>query len=117
MSNYIVNELLCFLSTQYDKLDRTNLNSAILDFYTREEVIIAKNILVSAGDKCGLSNQISDFKKNRIGSNVEQKVTKDILDIWNTIDAEKGGLLGIEFVAQDLNRLPSMPFVNTMKCI
>ena len=81
MANLVVNELLCFLTTQYDKVEKTNLNTILLEFYTREEVINAKNILVSICESNGISDQISDFKKNRIGSNVEQKVVKDILDI------------------------------------
>ena len=108
MGNLQINELLCFLSTQYDKLDRTNLNTIILEFYSREEVICAKNTLISACDHNGISNQISECKKNRIGTNVEQKVVKDILDIWSVIDVEKGSSFGVEFVAQNPNRLPSV---------
>ena len=93
MAGYTVNELLCFLATQYDKLDRNNLNSILLEFYSRDEVISAKNILISECDKLNLSSQISDLKKNCIGANVEQKVVKDIIDIWVIVDAVKGGVL------------------------
>ena len=108
MATLHVNELLCFVSTQFDKLDRNNLNSVILEFYARNELIDAKNTLVSICDKIGISNLIAEFRTKRIASNVEQKVAKDILDIWSIIDSEKGGNIGVVFVAQDPNRLPSV---------
>ena len=108
MADLQVNELLCFMTTQYDKLEKTNLSSILLEFYSREELINAKNILVSICDKNGLSNPIADFKKNRIASNVEQKVVKDLLDIWNIVDVEKDGILNVEFVAQNPHRVPSV---------
>ena len=108
MATLQTNELLCFMSTQYDKLDRTNLNSVLLEFYNRKELITAKDIIVTICENIGLSNHVSEFKTKRIGSNVEQKVVKDILDIWSIIDSEKGGNIGVVFVAQDPNRLPSV---------
>ena len=89
-------------------MDKTNLNTILLEFYTREEVINAKTVLVSVCENNGISDQISDFKIKRIGSNVEQKVVKDILDTWSYIDTEKGGQLGVDFVAQNPHRLPSV---------
>ena len=82
MANLMVNELLCFLSHQFDKLDRSNLNAVLLEFYTREEVVTAKRILIAECEKDNVSNAINDSKKNRIGSNVEQKVIQDLIDIW-----------------------------------
>ena len=108
MATFHVNELLCFVSTQYDKLDRENLTSVILEFYARNELIDAKNTLVSVCDKVGISNLITEFRTKRIASNVEQKVAKDILDLWSVIDSEKGGDAEIEFVAKNPNRLPSV---------
>ena len=108
MTSYTVNELLCFVSTQFDKLDRQNLNSTILEFYNRDDFQSAKSILVSLCEKNGISDQINESKKNRIGANVNQRVAKDILDIWEVIDTEKGGNIGTEFVAANPLRLPSV---------
>ena len=108
MQNYTVNALLCFLSTQSDKLDRADHASILVDFYTKDELTIAKNLLISECDKVNLSNHISDFKKSRIRPNVEQKLVKDILDIWAVIDTNKGGILETTFVAADPNRFPSV---------
>ena len=98
MATFIVNELLCFVTNQFDTLNRQNLNSAILEFYTCDELITAKQILVSLCENNGLSSQISELKRNRIGKNVNQKVAKDILDIWDVADKEKGGFLNSNFV-------------------
>ena len=108
MSIYTVNELLCFLSTQFDKLDRTNINSVLVDFYKRDEIIKAKDILISECQKVNVSDQISESKKSRHKPNVEQKHIKDILDIWTVIDNEIGGNLNTKFVASNPNRNPSV---------
>ena len=34
MSEYTVNELLCFATSQFDKLDQMVLNSTLLEFYS-----------------------------------------------------------------------------------
>ena len=108
MDSIIINELLCFVSTQYDKLTRQNLNSIVLEYYSKDDLVTAKQILVNICEKIGLSNNISEFKIKRIGANVEQKLVKDLLDIWDEIDAVKGGNTGTTFVAADPNRLPSV---------
>ena len=108
MDRYTVNEVLCYVSSQFDQLNRENLLSTLIEFYKREELSSAKQLLLSQCEKDKLSNHLNEFKKNRIGSNVEQRTAKDILDIWEVVDHEKGGSLSTEFVAADPNRLPSV---------
>lgn len=36
-----------FLSSQYDKLDRSNINTIILEFYTLIEIETSKKVLIS----------------------------------------------------------------------
>ena len=108
MEKFTVNELLCFITTQFDKLTRENINSVIVDFYKREELALAKQTLLTQCEKDNLSNNVNEFKINRIGSNVKQKIAKDILDIWQVVDSERGGVLGTQFVAADPHRLPSV---------
>ena len=76
MSQFTVNELLCFASFQFNKLNRGALNSLLLDFYYKEEIVEAKQILLAECEKTNLSSDISEFKKNRIGANIEQKHLK-----------------------------------------
>ena len=108
MSRYTVNELLCFATSQFDKLDRNVLNSTLIDFYSQQEIFDAKQILLAECDKLSLNADINESRKKRIGQNVEQKLLKDILDIWQVIDSEKGGNLETVFVASNPMRLPSM---------
>jgi hypothetical protein len=54
---------------------------------------------------------IADFKVKRQTARPhqgKQKIIKDIVDIWQVIDREKGGALPVKFVAVDPNRLPSV---------
>ena len=106
-----INELLCFLTFYGDKLDRTSLLSAISGFYTHEEAVAAKQLLIQECDKLGLSNSITEFKKKRLNTTKEDalpKVTKDILDIWEVIDCQRGGVTESVFLAADPSRLPSV---------
>ena len=58
-----------------------------------------------------VSDDIAAFKKKRLQTktvdDVKQKVVKDILDIWEYVDINKGGKFISQFVAADINRLPT----------
>ena len=54
-----------FLSSQYDKLDRSNINTIILEFYTLIEIETSKKVLISEWDKIHITDAISEFKKER----------------------------------------------------
>ena len=110
MAKFTVNELLCFLSFYGDKLDRNSLLTIIAECYTHDEAVTAKHLLFSECEILGLSNGITDFKKKRLNTKGDalQKVTKDILDIWEVIDCQKGGVTKSTFVASDPSRLPSV---------
>ena len=110
MAPLYINELLCFIATQADKLDRNSIFCTIVDFYTLDELIAAKSILINECDTLGLSDEIADFKKRRQNGKetANLKIVKDILDIWDTIDTHKAGITTQTFVAGDPNRLPSV---------
>ena len=105
-----VNELLCFLTFYYDKLSRNSLFSVISEFYSESEAVVAKQFLIKECESLGISNAITDFRKKRLNTKADalQKVTKDILDIWDVIDCQKGGKTKTHFVAVDPSRLPSV---------
>ena len=114
MASFIVDELLCFLSTQFDSLVRTYLNSAILETYLIDDLQSAKQILIAECKKIKVTDAIKDFvkdrriTKSRSKEDVKQLVLTDIIDIWQHVDVEKGGKLLSQFVAADPNRLPSV---------
>ena len=110
MANFVANELLLFLSFQYDEADRDSIYSTISEFYSLEESIVAKQILINECNTLGISDAIYDFKKRRHNAkgNGNQKVVKDILDIWRIIDTQKAGKTSSTFVAVDPTRLPTI---------
>ena len=110
MADMVINELLCFLAFYGDKLDRNSLFSVISEFYTHNEAVDAKELLIAECDTLRLSNAITNFKKKRLNTKEDAlpKVTKDILDIWDVIDCHKGGKTKSVFVAADPSRLPSV---------
>ena len=97
--NLITDNLLFYLSNEYDKTTRQAIESFLLDNFTPEDVLTAKNILIAECDKVGICDEISDFKKGRQKKNILQKVSKDILDIWDVVDRLKGGQLLCQFVS------------------
>ena len=106
--NLTINELLCFVSDQSDKLTSNFLETTIRDFYTLEEAKKAKQILLSEFDKVCNPDLVKEQRKERVNgkSSAKEKVVKDIIDIWQTADQETAGILQTQFVAADISRLP-----------
>ena len=65
MANLTINELLCFISVQADKLTSDFLHQTIQEFYTIEEVVKAKAILITEYDKVLDPDSIKEQRKNR----------------------------------------------------
>ena len=107
---FVINEFLCFLSTQSDKLVRKNISSVLSEFYSLAEAVTAKEILVKECELLQISNDSSQYKKPRKNGNESaiSKVIKDIVDIWVVIDTTRTGLTSRQFVAGDPNRLPQV---------
>ena len=110
MATLTINELLCFVSVQSDKLTSDFLHQKLHDFYSAEEVTKAKQILLAEFDKVLDPELVKDQRKNRLNgkTSAKDKVVKDILEIWQILDRENAGLLSTQFVAADINRLPSV---------
>ena len=111
MASFTISEPLCFISNQYDKIDRKNLSVLVQDFYDLDELIASKKTLISECKQIGVINAISEFAKKRNNTksadDVKEKVVKDILDIWDYVDLNHAGEFSTQFVALNTNRLPS----------
>ena len=118
MADLTVNELLCFVWVRSDKLPRDHIHAAVHEFYTLEEVTLAKNILLGEFDKTLSGELIKEARKKRQVGNAgaKHKLVKDILDIWQVVDTEAAGKLQTTFVAADITRLPSINGDNTKYC-
>ena len=58
MSVITANEVLCYVANQYNSTDRQSLFTSICDFYFHEELVTAKNILITECEKIGVSEEI-----------------------------------------------------------
>ena len=101
----INNELLFYVTNQFDKTTRQALEIFLVDNFTQEDAIAAKAILIAECEKVGIGEEISESKRGRQKKNILQKVVKDILDIWDIVDRLKGGQLLCHFVSTDVNVL------------
>ena len=110
MQNLHINEFLCFLTGQFDKLDRENLISTLVEFYSFREALDAKTTLVSECEKVSIMDSIKEFAVKRVKgkSGALRRVVTDAVDIWTIVDREKAGKLSVEFVAANPNRLPNV---------
>ena len=106
---FLISECLCFISNQYDKLNRNNLTSTI-DFFTLKELSDAKEILIVEYERVGDAALIQAFKTKRRENHAgaKTKLIKDLLDIWEVVDRSLGGKLNVFFAAANPNRLPSV---------
>ena len=104
-----INEFLCFLTVQFDKLDRENLISILVDSYVLGEAIEAKNTLIAECEKISIKDSIKDFSKPRVKGKADalRRVVTDAVDIWTFIDQEKAGVFPVQFVAANPNRIPN----------
>ena len=110
MTTLIINEFLCFLTAQFDKIDRENLISTLGDFYSYREALEAKNLLVTECEKASLGDSIKDFSGKRVEGKAGalRRVITDIVNIWTSVDRENAGNIGVDFVAANPNRLPNV---------
>ena len=115
MSTLQINELLCFLTVQFDKIDRENLISLLVDSYVFREALEAKTILISECEKASISESIKDYCTTRVKgkSGALNRVITDVVDIWTVIDKKLVGKISCQFVAANPNRLPH---TNVEKC-
>jgi hypothetical protein len=102
----IVNEVLCFLSTRCDKLNKEEVIKSLLDNHDEDELVKAKRLLISECEKVQITTSIKSFTPSR-NKNIKDKTVRDLFDIWQIVDREKGGQLNIQFVAADLNKVCS----------
>lgn len=110
MGSYVVNELLCFFTTRFNKLDREQLSKSIIDHYAFREIVAAKALLISEVENINVTSSIDHLKsKHRESSqNALPTTVKELCELWHIVDTEAAGKLNVTFVAADLNRVPSV---------
>jgi len=103
--NYVVNELLCTLKSQFGKYPRDNIIATFTEFYIEKEIIDAKKMILEMADKC--IPKLDDLKKikARVGDGKLKRDIEDVLNVYTLLDAKKASLPPI--FASDASRIPS----------
>ena len=91
MSTITVDNLLHFVATNFDTFDRQKIDSLLVDFYTIDELVASKLLLVAECKKIHITDSILENKKRRL---------------FTKSEIEKGGLFQTTFVGTDPPRLP-----------
>ena len=109
MASLRINEFLCFLSVQFNKMTRDNLISVLLDSYGYLAASEAKTVLIAECKNVSICDSIAEFTIKRIKgkSGSLNRVITDAVDIWTVVDRERKGELAVTFVAADPNQLPA----------
>jgi len=104
----VVNELLFFINNHTDTTPSASLKSVIVEFYREEEVIEAKQKLLSCFSDLKIYG-LTGFAKNRTGANKVKASIDDILGIFRTAD-ERSLLDTLPlFCAVNAKRVPTLP--------
>ncbi|ESO00522.1 hypothetical protein HELRODRAFT_184353, partial [Helobdella robusta] len=100
-----INELLCYLFNNSDKIDDAEFIYEIMDFYNCEDIRIAKKILTSDLDALNLEKD-DKIKPNSSGNSKKDKVSDLILTI-KTILSNKIESKLPQYAALNLFKIPS----------
>jgi len=105
----VVCELLYFVGNTMDKHPLSTIKSVICEFYRDDEIVSAKQKLISVMPETAKGSYCSQFMKNRIGSNKIKASVDDIISIMSTID-ENGLWSSLPtFCAASRCRVPDIP--------
>ena len=83
MEPLLINEFLCFMTAQFNKLDRENLISVLQDSFVLREAVEAKNILLAECAKISIVDSIKNFSIKRVEGKAGAllRVITDAVDI------------------------------------
>ena len=106
----ILNNVLCFLLSRYNKCNVRSLKTALCDFYSVEDICGAKESLVSASN--GLTNvNLPKLRGRRDGEGRLARELDDMFAILATIDEAKQLDKLPTFVSDSPDKMPSIHLV------
>ena len=101
-----INEVLCFVKYNYDRLTTSQLKPILSNFYKDEVLIEAKELLLKSLQGIAI-NDIPRMPK-RQGDNKGKKTVDDILQLYSIVDEQKLVDILPRFTAEDLSKIPFM---------
>lgn len=104
-SDFIVNELLTYVSFYRNQANANALRRTVLSFYSPDDITQAKKIIVLKFQSSLKSCQFLSDRRNSSSRPAQDAEVDDIIGIFDTLDL-LGGLGGVSFVAVNLDSLP-----------
>ena len=105
MADYIMNKVLCVLVNIFGKTPRGNIIPVFSEFFSEDEIIEAKRVLLELADK--LNPRADELKKikPRVGDGKIRHGTADILQVYAVLDARNAHMP--RFLAADTMCIPT----------
>jgi len=105
MAKVVINELLCFIRHNFDKLTTSQLKPVVCNFYKEEEICVAKDILLKDVHPL-VSSDTMPRMPNRQGPGKCKQSVDDVFKLFSIADEQKLWDLLPRFVAEDLSKVP-----------
>ena len=107
----ILNNVLCFLLSRYNRCNVRSLKSALCDFYNVEDICGAKESLASAANGLSTSVNLPKLTRRRDGEGRLARELDDMFAILATIDEAKQLNKLPTFVSDSPDKMPSIHLV------
>jgi len=106
----VLNHPLCFLISRYNKCADANLLKTIIDFYTAEEITVAKELLVDAVSTLQIDS-LRKLTRRHDGPLRVVREVEDIFSIMSALDETKATDKLPKFVSEGPEKMPSIHLV------
>lgn len=103
-----LSDLLCFAINKFSRLAVKQFKSAILDFYSAEDITAAKELLQKEAEKLSIEKLAKLPRRRKDSINRVTQEIDDIINIIATVDEAKYLFRLPLFVSQDPDRMPSI---------
>jgi len=104
----LLNSVLCFLTCKFGKVAIKHLRSAVLDFYSVEELISAKRLLLNNARSLQSVDNIPHVPERREGETRAIKVVDDIFVVYTFLDGNLKLAELPKYVADIPDAMPSL---------
>jgi len=104
----VVDNVLCFLISRFSKYGNKQLKSAILDFYTFDDIYLAKQHLLSAVEQWKADINLPHIAVRREGEQRNVKSLDDIITVITCLDENLKLDYLPKYVAESPDVMPSM---------
>ena len=102
---FVINEVLFTVKNYFGHSPRVIILSIMTGFFTDDEILEARDVILSYAEKLEPKSDELKAIKNRTGSGKKKRETSDILTIYSVLDARKAVML--MFVVSNALRVPT----------